>query len=679
MAAAVRWAQFVSGSLLAGLFGFLVIVARPSLRRADPHTLARFASLDARLLTIGRWAVAGALGSGLLDLWRQVTVASGLGFGESLAAGPFLTVLDQTRYGTIWLVRHALLLLLGALLILRDEERQRADWWAVRLECLGLAAAAFGIVGAAGHAASAQEPAAAIAVDAAHLLATGIWFGSLVPLAVFLRWAGTLPSEAGGLVTTVATRRFSALGLAGVTLLTVTGSYNAWAQVASFAALFATPYGQWLCLKLALFLLLLSVAAINLLVIKPRLLEAGGADPARPLLLRRLRRRVVVEAVLGCTILIAVAVMGLITPARHDPLAWPFPFRFAWEATKSLPGVQTRVAIGSQLVLLGLVAALLALIVQRRRWGLVVGAGAAAAGLGLGISLPPLTVDAHPTTYLRPTVPYTATSIVHGKALYRANCASCHGAAGYGDGPAAVALDPKPVDLTAKHTADHTVGDLFWWVTNGIPRTAMPAFGGRLSAADRWDLINFARTLAGAERARSFGPIVVPSPSVIAPDFTYTTGVGEARALRDFRTRRLVLLVLFSMPGSLDRLVQLNDLYPEVRGLGGEVLGVPLRSDRDLYRELGGRTIFFPIVVDGAVEAAATYSLFRRDLAPGAAPEEPPIPAHMELLIDRQGYLRARWIPHGREGWADPQRLLAQLDRLATEAPQAPALGEHVH
>jgi hypothetical protein len=55
----------------------------------------------------------------------------------------------------------------------------------------------------------------------------------------------------------------------------------------------------------------------------------------------------------------------------------------------------------------------------------------------------------------------------------------------------------------------------------------------------------------------------------------------------------------------------------------------------------------------------------------------------MELLVDRQGYLRARWIPRnlGRdtEGWADVAPLLAEIDRLAREVPVAPLAAEHVH
>jgi hypothetical protein len=59
----------------------------------------------------------------------------------------------------------------------------------LRPQGLGLAGASFAIIGAAGHAASVSGiSVVAIAVEAIHGSATGIWFGGLIPLALFLRW-----------------------------------------------------------------------------------------------------------------------------------------------------------------------------------------------------------------------------------------------------------------------------------------------------------------------------------------------------------------------------------------------------------------------------------------------------------------------------------------------------------
>jgi putative copper resistance protein D len=80
--------------------------------------------------------------------------------------------------------------------------------------------------------------------------------------------------------------------------------------------------------------------------------------------------------------------------------------------------------------------------------------------------------------------------------------------------------------------------------------------------------------------------------------------------------------------------------------------------------------------VEGSEEIVETYALFRRTLA---AEGVPPVPSHMEFLVDRQGYLRARWIPGQDGGWEDLSRLLHEIGWLDNEAPKAAAPDEHVH
>jgi putative copper resistance protein D len=493
----------------------------------------------------------------------------------------------------------------------------------------------------AGHAA-AEGDALTLGLDGLHLLATGLWAGGLVPLALCLGWARRLPSTAAA---SKAAERFSALGLGAVATLAVTGGFAAWQQVGSVPALIGTPYGRVLVVKLALFAVLIPVAARNLLVWRRRL---ATPETGTPEAIAALRWNVLLEAALVAGILAMVAVMGLTTPGRHAEIAWPLSFRLDWASTKSLPGVQPQVAIGSQVATLGLVALLLALLIRPRRWRAAALGGGVALALGAVLALHPLAVDAHPTTYVRPTVPYAAASIIQGEALYRTHCQGCHGVAGYGDGPAGASLPRRPADLTAQHAADHTAGDLFWWVSHGIAGSGMPGFADRLTPEARWDAINFVRALGAAERARDLGSIATSRAAVVAPDFTFTTGVGEERALRDWRGRGLVLLVFFTLPGSADRLVELNRLLLAFRLRGGEILGVPLTSASNVYRRLGGRPVFFPLAIDGATEADAVYMLFRRDLTPaGLRPEPPPVP-HMELLVDRQGYLSPLDPPRAR-------------------------------
>lgn len=72
------------------------------------------------------------------------------------------------------------------------------------------------------------------------------------------------------------------------------------------------------------------------------------------------------------------------------------------------------------------------------------------------------------------------------------NCVPCHGPSGKGDGPAAAALPTKPADWTSARVQSETDGELFWKISNG--RGPMPPWK-HLSEKDRWDLVNYIRTL----------------------------------------------------------------------------------------------------------------------------------------------------------------------------------------
>ncbi len=85
-----------------------------------------------------------------------------------------------------------------------------------------------------------------------------------------------------------------------------------------------------------------------------------------------------------------------------------------------------------------------------------------------------------------------AASIDRGKKYYFQNCASCHGAKAMGDGPAAVALNPKPTNLVAM-SGGHPDGDFAWKIANG--RGSMPGWKTTLSENQIWDLVNYIQNL----------------------------------------------------------------------------------------------------------------------------------------------------------------------------------------
>ncbi len=92
-------------------------------------------------------------------------------------------------------------------------------------------------------------------------------------------------------------------------------------------------------------------------------------------------------------------------------------------------------------------------------------------------------------------IPATEASIAAGTLVFQTNCAACHGELGHGDGPAAAALDPKPANLGADHVQANSDGALFYIITHGRTGTAMPPWESILTEQQRWEVVNFVRTV----------------------------------------------------------------------------------------------------------------------------------------------------------------------------------------
>ncbi|MFM8321878.1 MAG: c-type cytochrome [Chloroflexota bacterium] len=95
-----------------------------------------------------------------------------------------------------------------------------------------------------------------------------------------------------------------------------------------------------------------------------------------------------------------------------------------------------------------------------------------------------------------------AASLARGARLYEVNCAFCHGPAGKGDGSIAEELARKPKDLTGAPAQALSDGDLFMIISNGLKavpgfKGGMPALRENTTVADRWDIVNYIRSLQG--------------------------------------------------------------------------------------------------------------------------------------------------------------------------------------
>jgi mono/diheme cytochrome c family protein len=92
-------------------------------------------------------------------------------------------------------------------------------------------------------------------------------------------------------------------------------------------------------------------------------------------------------------------------------------------------------------------------------------------------------------------VPADETSLSRGRELFRLNCLQCHGESGQGNGTIANFLEPrKPANLTSDVVQSKPDGALFLTISNGVPG-AMPALNENLTVRERWDVVNYLRTL----------------------------------------------------------------------------------------------------------------------------------------------------------------------------------------
>jgi putative copper resistance protein D len=308
-----RVVHFAAAISLAGIFAFLCLVAdAPS-----PRLSRRFAVLAWTSLAL-------ALASGAAWLLLVAAQMSGEPVG-ALGGGVVVTVLSQTRFGQVWMLRLILAVALALLLVAPRGWRGPAWRWAA----LALAAGMLGSLAWAGHGAS--TPGAPgdlhLAADIMHLLAAGAWVGALVPLAMLLGESGR-QGAAGAAAARQAVNRFSLLAAISVAALLAGGLVNVWFLAGSVPALIGTEYGRLVLAKVALFVTMVTFGAVNLLRMTPRLAPIGGGYGAiAAAAVDHLRRNALGEAALGLGVLVVVAVLGILPPGLHTEPGWPFPFR----------------------------------------------------------------------------------------------------------------------------------------------------------------------------------------------------------------------------------------------------------------------------------------------------------------------------------------------------------------
>ncbi|HYZ40183.1 MAG TPA: copper homeostasis membrane protein CopD [Stellaceae bacterium] len=657
---AARTLHYAATISLTGIFAFECLVGGPAIRRSGLSP-ANAGGLRRRLHWLAWASLALAVASGAAWLIAISSEMSGKPLAVALSQGAVTTVLIRTRFGEDWLLRLFFALLCALCLFtarLHHTRPRRALGWAALLFSVLLLA---GLAWAGHGAATPGWPGELhLAADLLHLLAAGVWLGMLLPLALLLAEARLAGEVQWAAAAQLATLRFSALAVGSTAMLLASGIVNTWFLAGTVPALVGTEYGRLLLGKIALFLVILLIAAVNLLRLTPRLTgEAGSWRWAAA----HLRRNALLEATIGLAVLAIVGALGVLPPGLHTQPRWPFPFRLDIGA----------LSVGWQVLLAILGAAFCgctaAAVVSAAagHYGRVPPLAAAVLLCGaIGwIALRAAIERAYPTSFYAPAEPYAAPSVAHGAAVYAENCVLCHGATGRGDGPAAASLPIRPANLTEPHLFAHSPGDLFWWVSDGKGNGVMPGFGGVLNASQRWDVINFIRARAAGVLAGAIGPEVTTTAAPEVPDFAFVAD-GAQQTLGQTLATGPVLLVLYARPPPTERLQQLAAAQPRLGAAGLRVIAAELSSSAEESPEA---TRAIPFAIALSPEAGAVLKLFRATDDGGET----------ELMLDRAANIRARWTSNMPGGLAPPGALATDAQRVAEIAVAAPSHAGHAH
>jgi putative copper resistance protein D len=295
--------------------------------------------LDSEPILTNIWRLLGAciaalvLSSAVLLLARSAEM-SGLPFTAVLPAVP--TVLFKTHYGQIWLVR---VVAVAVLCIGWWIGRRRLDSRVIPRLMLCSGAIIAMTRSGSGHAADAGDLSLPELMDWLHLMAASIWGGGILALSTaILPRVINLPGRRQMVIADIA-RRFSTLAGIALVALVVTAVYNAWIEVGSFQALWKTPYGQIVIIKILLLITLMALGASNRYISVPLLQRWAGhalarqgsvyrlvaapyisrfhLNPVESRIARWFTRKVWLEGIIILVVLICTGFLLHEVPARH--------------------------------------------------------------------------------------------------------------------------------------------------------------------------------------------------------------------------------------------------------------------------------------------------------------------------------------------------------------------------
>lgn len=335
----VRWLEYLAMMTLFGGFAFRLLILGPVLRGADgleeDERAAGLATSARRFVQLSWWALALLALTTLAALVLQTSAVTDTSLGESLSPARLYEVLTRTGYGVPWLLQAATTVALALVLLLLARRPGATDYGRHLSSAANRGLLRVGVVVTAlmmfapsltGHArAAAAEYRFTLFSDWLHLVAAGFWVGGLFHMALTMtEGVSRLEGRQRLRVLERAIPLFTKLAVASIVVIALTGVYNSWIHVDGLSALWSTPYGEVLSVKIILFIVMVALGGLNTFVIHPRakrmIDDAGDTSTHEHIKLdNSFFRAVRVEAVLGIVVLLAAAVLVYLQPAREHP------------------------------------------------------------------------------------------------------------------------------------------------------------------------------------------------------------------------------------------------------------------------------------------------------------------------------------------------------------------------
>jgi len=309
-----KLAALVGAAGLVGGLGFVLLVVAGAAAEAPGEWRRRIREAGRRHALWAVWPAIVVLAvAGLAELLVQARQLGGLDLVDKVVA--------ETDWGERWIQRQVALAGI-AVAVAAGMAWGRTHGAPARVALWAALAGAFLyllLVSLVSHAGAVEGSFWAVSADFVHLAAAAVWIGMLAQLGLLLAWARRdVPDSVRTPLLAGHLQRFSVLAAVSVIALLATGTFSALTEVPAWRALVDTSYGRVLLAKLALIGLLLPVAALNAVVLRPRALRkvASSGREALERLRRWLTRAVWLEAALAVGVLAIVGVLTQYPTAR---------------------------------------------------------------------------------------------------------------------------------------------------------------------------------------------------------------------------------------------------------------------------------------------------------------------------------------------------------------------------